>query len=513
MKRILLVLCLVIAGCSEAPTSIEAPLKAPAAVPSTGKDASISWYDGSIDSAFATAKAEDRPIFLYWGAVWCPPCQEIKHTVFKSQEFINLTRLFVPVYLDGDTERAQSWGDQFGVMGYPTMIVFNPAGEELTRLPGNIDTSRYNSVLELSLNQMKPMSGIVQTALEDVQALTEADYRQLAYYSWFQDVSALPEDTDEQALFSALAANAPAGELSTRFTMLYLLAKLEQEEAVLADSEVDQLQSILASDELTLAAWDTLAYWSEEILAMMPEDRREDLAEQWWQQTFELRFAESLSKAEKLAGWFPRLSLLTRDDQVLPEDIQAQIRTELAAVDRATPDSFERQSVVNQMGHVYRQAGMIEDARVMLTSELEKSASPYYFMSSLGSIAERGERFDEALSWRQQAYEAAEGQATRFQWGTDYVRAMIRMAPAEEEKIVKQAVALLDEFDDQRQLLARRNFARLQRLSADLAGWREARLLESGEFTAKIQALCAGQSAGSPESENCLNLVQPLAAS
>lgn len=508
MKKLILVVCLVIAGCSEAPTSTESPTKEPATV----KDASIRWDDGSIESAFATAKEEGRPIFLYWGAVWCPPCQEIKHTVFKSQEFINLTRLFVPVYLDGDTERAQSWGDRFGVMGYPTMIVFNPAGDELTRLPGNIDISRYNTVLELSLNQMKPISGMVQTALQDVNALTEADFQQLAYYSWFQDVSALPENTNEQALFSSLAAHAPEGELSTRFTMLYLLAKLEQEEASLTPGEADQLQSILASDELTLAAWDTLAYWAEEILVMVPEDRREALAEQWWQQTFKLRFDESLSKAEKLAGWFPRLYLLTRDEQELPEDIQEQIRAELAAVDQATPDSFERQSVVNQMGHVYRQAGMIEDARVMLTAELEKSASPYYFMSSLGSIAEREERFDYALSWRRQAYEAAEGQATRFQWGTDYVRAMIRMAPEEEQEIVGQAVALLDEFDDEGQLLAGRNYARLQRLSADLAGWREARLLESGEFTAKVEALCAGQPPGSPEAENCLNLVQPLAA-
>lgn len=500
MKKLIPIICLLLAGCSEAPTTSQLSAK------KETKDASIVWYDGTIESAFARAAEEEKPIFLYWGAVWCPPCQEIKSTVFKSQEFINLTRLFIPVYLDGDTERAQSWGDKFGVMGYPTMIVFNPEREELTRLPGNIDISRYNTVLDLSLNQMRPISDIVQMAIDDTTTLTDADFRQLAYYSWFQDVSALPENADKQALFASLAEHSPEGELSSRFFMLYLLAKLDVDGSVLTGSETDQLQTILSSDELTLAAWDTLAYWTEEVLAVVPESRRDGLAEQWWQQTFDLRFAENLSKAEKLSGWFPRLYLLTRHGEVLPDEIQNQIRAEIEAVDRATPDSFERQSVVNQMAHVYRQAGMIADAKMLLIEELEKSASPYYFMRSLGGIAEREAQFGEALTWRRKAYDTAEGQATRFEWGTDYVRALIRMSPQDEDHINQQAIALLGEFDDQSQLLVGRNFRRLQRLSAELTDWRESRLLEAGEFNATIQALCSEQPAGSAEAQNCSNL-------
>lgn len=65
-------------------------------------------------------------MFLYWGAVWCPPCNQVKSTIFNRPDFIAATRQFVPVYLDGDSENAQQLGEKFKVRGYPTMILFRP---------------------------------------------------------------------------------------------------------------------------------------------------------------------------------------------------------------------------------------------------------------------------------------------------------------------------------------------------------------------------------------------------
>jgi len=143
------------------------------------KRSKIHWYEGSVEEGFPLAKETNKPVFLYWGAVWCPPCQEIKHTVFKSKQFIAQTDLFVPIYLDGDTDRAQAWGEKFGVKGYPTMIVFNPSGDEITRIPGGIDISRYNTVLTLSLNEMRPTKMLVDFALNDPAKLQSSELVQL----------------------------------------------------------------------------------------------------------------------------------------------------------------------------------------------------------------------------------------------------------------------------------------------------------------------------------------------
>ena len=533
VKLLLVVTFLALAGC-ESETDISSPaasVSATSSIADVRTDASIEWFDGTIEEAFKIADGEARPLFLYWGAVWCPPCQEIKHTVFKSQEFIQLTRLFVPVYLDGDTDEAQAWGEKFGVMGYPTMIVFNPSGEEITRIPGGIDITRYNTVLELSLHRMRSTADLVQVALEDATQLSADEFYQLAYYSWFQDAAAVPESADRAKLFLGLSTSAPEGELSDRFYMNYLLTLVEENEVeeneaeesgketldaetIAADASItdpmitERLKTILSSSSLTLASWDSLAYYMEEILALkaITDVDKGSLARLWENSLFELRFDESLSRAEKLAGWLPKLQLATADGQPLSGDLQKLLRAEMASVDEATIDSFERQSVINQMSYIYREAGLVGDAKDLLLAELEKSASPYYFMSSLGSLAEKGDNFDEALSWRKQAYENSVGEATRFQWGANYVLAMIRMAPEDQEAIEVQSSALLLEFHQSAELFVGRNFRTLKRLNEKLLAWQEARNQDGLVFESEVEKLCDDQKEDSLQYQNCRSL-------
>ncbi len=57
----------------------------------------IAWFKGDVDAAFKSAQASNKPVLLYWGAQWCPPCKQLKSAVFSRPAFIEKSKLFVAV--------------------------------------------------------------------------------------------------------------------------------------------------------------------------------------------------------------------------------------------------------------------------------------------------------------------------------------------------------------------------------------------------------------------------------
>ena len=216
---------LLVTGCgrkSAEPVVAEAPVAAATETEAEGRKhlpPGIDWFAGDVEAAFAAAKAANKPIFLYWGAEWCPPCAQIKSTIFNKREFQERSRLFVSVYLDGDTPSAQRHGERFGVVGYPTMILFRPDGTEITRLPGGVDVARYAKILDVALADARPVTEILAAAASGGD-VTSNDWRLLAYYSWGSDNGRILPEAERAATFLRLSDRCPP-ELQPECARLY----------------------------------------------------------------------------------------------------------------------------------------------------------------------------------------------------------------------------------------------------------------------------------------------------
>ena len=141
---------LMFALCAAAILQLAAPVAGAApGLPS----ANVAWLpaaaDADVDRAFALARAQNKPVLLYWGATWCPPCNQLKATLFNRQDFAAQSRNFVAVHVDGDRPGAQKLGQRFKVSGYPTVVLFKADGSEITRLPGEVDPAQMMTVLQL----------------------------------------------------------------------------------------------------------------------------------------------------------------------------------------------------------------------------------------------------------------------------------------------------------------------------------------------------------------------------
>ena len=491
------VAALLLAGCDRRkdepppppePKSVAAADAAKSAAGDSHLPQGIEWFGGDVDAAFAAAKAANKPVFLYWGAEWCPPCAQIKATIFSKREFQERSRLFVPVYLDGDTPSAQKHGERFGVVGYPTMILFKPDGTEITRLPGGVDVARYARILDVALADARPVTDILAAARSG-GAVTSNDWKLLAYYSWSTDNGhVLPAD-QKLATFRALANRCPA-ELPAecaRFFFNYLGAAADASDpkkpALDGLERADARRKLLAmlpSPAVQAANVDNLLYGPKTAIGVLSSDgspERAQLTGGWRAAIAQLGDAtRPLSAPEELLRVRARLMLAKLDapDAPLPPALLDEVRQAVARMDATTPAGYPRQAAVNAAVGLYWEAGLDADASTLLTAELEKSTTPYYFMLDLADLAKKAGRKQEAVDWLARAYAGAKGPATRFQWGYNYLVGMLEMTPEDVQGIERAGLAVLGELDGSPDAFYQRTRMRLEQLDTKLLEWGKA---------------------------------------
>ena len=495
------VVAVAIAACSKAPEPAAPPTSTaptssapahsaqPAAPPAQDPaptEASVAWRKGDVDTAFAAAKVEGKPLFLYWGAVWCPPCNQVKATLFNRQDFIDRSRFFVPVYLDGDSKSAQRLGARFKVSGYPTMILFTPDGTEITRLPGEVDADQYMRVLAMGMNGARPVKATLAAALAPAKSgaaakLTPEDWRMLAYYSWETHEEQLVPTKDIPATLAKLAKACPADQDATA-TRLYLkainTAAAAKDAKPIDDKPARQrLLKVLADPAISREHFDVVTDEPSKVIGHVTlpgSTERTMLAAAWDAALMKLIGDARLSAADRLSAVGARVDIAKLDapkGAALPEPLIAIVRDQVRRGDKETRDPYAREVVINQAADILAEAGLFDESDALLTAELARSHTPYYHMLGLAANArKRGDKAT-AVSWTEKAYAAANGPATRLQWGAGYVNTLIDLTPDDTATIERAAIQVIGELEPVPDTFYDRNRRSLEKMAKKLVAW------------------------------------------
>ena len=510
-----------VAACSRQPETpvASATAAAPAAVAN-----SVSWVEvkdaRDVEAAFAQARDSARPVFLYWGAAWCPPCNQVKSTIFTRADFVAQSRRFVPVYLDGDTPGAQRLGKRLRVSAYPTMILLRADGTEVTRLAGAVEPAKYLQLLAHGLSGGQTARQALAAALRG-DTLAAEDWRLLAYYSWETDEQQLVPGSEAAATLARLARRCPAENRAAAARLALQAIAMAAADAAkqrvhggLTPREALALaRDLIATPGVARAQFDIVTERADDIVGYATAPRsaeRKQLVGAWLAALEGLTADASLPRAAPLWTVTAKLALLRLDenDVSLPAALLEEARSLAARADRETADPNERQSVISSAAHALLQAGLLDDAEALLKAELGRSHSPYYHMLGLAAIAKKRGDAAAAIAWAKQAFDAARGRATRLQWGARYVAYLVELAPNEKGAIEVAALRVLAELTESPDEFFARNRSVLERMHRGLTKWSGARDGEAvlARLREAMRATCARLSEGDPDRAACSGL-------
>ncbi|MBT2135520.1 thioredoxin family protein [Croceibacterium sp. LX-88] len=462
----------------------------------------IAWREGDVDDALAEAKESGKPVILYWGAVWCPPCNQMKATLFKDPDFIAETQKFVPVYLDGDTKDAQRWGERFGISGYPTVIVLRPDGTEITRISSATMANELPDLLQVAAGRTTSIEALLEKAQTDTASLDADDWRILAGFDWRNDPRHFADDAKTGKLLDQLAAAAPEPALQRRFGLLALAVQAEEGDdgkvALDAAQQArvgEKLTPILSSPGEIMANGQELTHDAPALVTALPKSpKREELTGKLIAAGDAIYANEKLSLTERVEALNIDVALATANGPI-PASLLAKVRERAAWADKTATDKISRQSVIDSAAYLLFDAGDRAGAKKLLTAELERSNQPYYYMSSLSDFAEKEGDKAAAVEWARKAYEAAQGPATRVQWAILYSNAVLRLTPEDEAAVAKSGEAVIAELSKSPDSYYQRTRVKLAAWGDKLREWSEAHdgadILS--QLRTKMATACAGQ--------------------
>lgn len=431
------------------------------------------WFKGSVAEAFATAKIDKKAMFLYWGAVWCPPCNELKSSVFNQARFWQEMESILAVYLDGDGIEAQAWGEKLDVSGYPTLLFLNDQGDEIFRLATGLSLEEMIQLLKYLNNDIPSIESTI--AKLESGSISQVELSMLSYLSWeqksrFAEINSEklrlvekifetlpPAMTSEKAITGArlleywASTSSSAEKIDKLWAQshikkipLWFASMTQNKQAIFASRAtlIYSIQPIYQSMQKFLPKLDAEAYKPKWLAALrsLQNEQRLNIDAQFWARLGELGFYRAtLSQSEGERSSSDK-------EQAVPEFLQKQVAAEVARIDKQAMSPEERIAVISGAGVALYQAGLHREAEQFLRKEAKNSPTPYYYYSALSSLAKKEKDISHAKEWAHLAKKAALGRSTKIQWTAYELNLFLEHLSPEKEQDMSKTLMLLDEY-------------------------------------------------------------------
>ncbi|MCK4767184.1 MAG: thioredoxin family protein [Desulfobacula sp.] len=84
--------------------------------------------ENTFEEIIKIAGIEKKPVLAVFSATWCSPCQQVKKTAFKKDEFTEVADKVVLLYVEQTTKKGMIYNKRFNIVSYPTFKIFSTDG-------------------------------------------------------------------------------------------------------------------------------------------------------------------------------------------------------------------------------------------------------------------------------------------------------------------------------------------------------------------------------------------------
>lgn len=117
----------------------------------------MTFKDGSLAEGLKDAAKEKKMLFVDVYTTWCGPCKFMSSNIFPSAEVGKVMNgSFINMKIDAEKGEGVTIAQDYKVTAYPTMLILDSTGKELSRIVGSSRTPEdFVKKINSTINEIK----------------------------------------------------------------------------------------------------------------------------------------------------------------------------------------------------------------------------------------------------------------------------------------------------------------------------------------------------------------------